>query len=116
MPITEAPVERQEPQTTQPAPVQSVAPMPGPCGQDFECFKACTIAIESGGNYATNTGNGHFGAFQFNQQTWDGAVARAGYPEWVGRPASEAPPSVQDAAARQLWSERGTQPWGGRCS
>jgi hypothetical protein len=25
------------------------------------------------------------------------------------------PSEVQDAAAKQLWSERGNQPWGGRC-
>lgn len=85
------------------------------CNGDFECFRACTIQIESGGNYATNTGNGYFGAWQFNQSTWDGAVARAGHPEWAGQAASSAPQSVQDAAAAQLYAERGSQPWGGRC-
>jgi hypothetical protein len=85
------------------------------CGDDWGCFRECTIRIESGGDYSINTGNGHYGAWQFAMNTWPGAVTRAGYEEWAGRLPNEAPPSVQDAAAHQLWLERGTQPWGGRC-
>jgi resuscitation-promoting factor RpfA len=58
---------------------------------------------ESGGNYRTNTGNGYFGAYQFNQATWNSL----GY---SGKP-SDAPPAVQDAAAQKLASERGFSPW-----
>lgn len=45
---------------------------------------------ESGGNYATNTGNGYYGAYQFSLSTWQ----RLGY---SGLPSS-APPAQQDAA------------------
>lgn len=45
---------------------------------------------ESGGNYADNTGNGYYGAYQFSATTWH----RIGY---SGLP-SDAPPSVQDQA------------------
>lgn len=93
-----------------------VAPAGAP--GDVEVTLACIRSYEQNDNpakgptgYASNTGNGHYGAYQFNQSTWDGAVARAGYPEWSGRRASEAPPEVQDAAAAQLLSERGLQPW-----
>ncbi len=46
---------------------------------------------ESSGNYATNTGNGYYGAYQFNLATWQGL----GY---TGLPSSAAP-TVQDEAA-----------------
>ena len=88
----------------------------GRCNGDFACFKPCTLDIESDGNYgAVSPGGTYRGAWQFDQPTWNGAVARAGYPEWSGRDPAQAPPGVQDAAARQLYSERGNQPWGGRC-
>jgi len=86
------------------------------CNGDFACFKACTLEIESHGNYAAVSPGGTYrGAWQFDQSTWDGAVARAGYPEWSGRDPATAPPGMQDAAAHQLYLERGNQPWGGRC-
>lgn len=46
---------------------------------------------ESGGNYAINTGNGYFGAYQFSSATWDSL--NTGYVR-----ADLAPPSVQDSA------------------
>ena len=58
---------------------------------------------ESSGNYATNTGNGYYGAYQFNLATWQGL----GY---TGLP-SNAAPAVQDAAAQKLYNARGWQPW-----
>jgi len=66
---------------------------------DFARLRMC----ESGGNYQANTGNGFYGAYQFDLGTWQGL----GY---SGRP-SDAAPSTQDAAARQLESERGWSPW-----
>src|SRR4051794_751317 len=66
---------------------------------DFARLRTC----ESGGNYQANTGNGFYGAYQFDLGTWHGL----GY---SGRP-SEAAPSTQDAAARQLQSQRGWSPW-----
>jgi len=58
---------------------------------------------ESSGNYATNTGNGYYGAYQFNLATWRG-LGYSGLP-------SDAPPAVQDQAAQQLYAQRGWQPW-----
>lgn len=64
---------------------------------------ACIRQKESGGNYAENTGNGYYGAYQFDLGTWHSL----GYP---GRP-DQAPPADQDAAAQKLYSERGFAPW-----
>jgi predicted nucleic acid-binding Zn-ribbon protein len=58
---------------------------------------------ESGGNYQTNTGNGFYGAYQFDLQTW-GTVGGTGLP-------SDAPPEEQDARAKALYAQRGSQPW-----
>jgi len=58
---------------------------------------------ESGGNYSIDTGNGFYGAYQFDLRTWHGL----GY---SGKP-SHAPPAVQDAAAQKLASQRGFSPW-----
>ena len=67
--------------------------------EDFARLRGC----ESGGNYSINTGNGFYGAYQFDLGTWHGL----GY---SGRP-SDAAPSTQDAAARQLQAQRGWSPW-----
>ena len=58
---------------------------------------------ESGGRYATNTGNGFFGAYQFHPRTW----RTLGYP---GLP-HQAPPEVQDEAARKLQARSGWGQW-----
>lgn len=58
---------------------------------------------ESGGNYVTNTGNGFYGAYQFDLQTW---ANYGGY----ARP-DLAPATVQDAKAQETQSARGWQPW-----
>ena len=58
---------------------------------------------ESGGNYASNTGNGFYGAYQFDLQTWQ-SVGGVGLP-------SDAPPWEQDARAKALYAARGAQPW-----
>lgn len=85
---------------------------PGACGGcgDLASILACIRSYE--GSYTSVSPSGTYrGAYQFNQTTWNGAVTRAGYPEWSGRHANDAPPAVQDAAAAQLYSERGLQPW-----
>jgi hypothetical protein len=74
----------------------SVATAPS---DDFARLRAC----ESGGRYATNTGNGFYGAYQFDVRTWRG-LGYGGLP-------SQAAPAVQDAAAAQLQAERGWSPW-----
>jgi hypothetical protein len=58
---------------------------------------------EASGNYGANTGNGYFGAYQFNYRTWVGMGYR-------GLPSS-APALVQDLAAVRLHASRGWQPW-----
>jgi LysM repeat protein len=62
---------------------------------------------ESGGNYADNTGNGYYGAYQFSLGTWRG-VGGSGLP-------SSASPAEQDMRAQMLYDERGCSPWPNTC-
>lgn len=71
----------------------------GGAGGNLASIRAC----ESGGNYSTNTGNGYYGAYQFDQQTWN-SVGGSGNP-------ADASPSEQDARAQALIAQRGTSPW-----
>jgi hypothetical protein len=57
-----------------------------------------TVQCESGGNYSADTGNGYYGAYQFDQSTWD-AYAPSGY---QGTNPAAAPPAVQDQAAANV--------------
>jgi len=75
-----------------PPPPPPVAPahvvtVPAPAGDVWAALRNC----ESHGNYADNTGNGYYGAYQFSASTWHSL----GYP---GLP-SDAPPAEQDQAA-----------------
>ncbi|MGH9066746.1 MAG: transglycosylase family protein [Acidimicrobiales bacterium] len=58
---------------------------------------------ESGGNYATDTGNGYYGAYQFSAATWH-SLGYAGLP-------SQASPAVQDQAAARLQARSGWDQW-----
>jgi hypothetical protein len=58
---------------------------------------------ESGNNYKINTGNGYYGAYQFNLSTWR-SVGGTGYPNLAS-------PAEQDARALKLYRMRGWQPW-----
>ena len=58
---------------------------------------------ESGGRYTVNTGNGFYGAYQFHPRTW----RTLGYP---GLP-HQAPPEMQDEAARKLQARSGWGQW-----
>jgi hypothetical protein len=64
---------------------------------------ACIRQHESGGNYAINTGNGYYGAYQFALSTWR-ALGGAGLP-------SNAAPAVQDAMAQKLQALAGWGQW-----
>lgn len=75
------------------------APASAATSDDFARLRMC----ESGGNYGIDTGNGFYGAYQFDLRTWHGL----GY---SGKPNNAAPPT-QDQAAATLQSERGWQPW-----
>ena len=59
---------------------------------------SATTQCESGGDYTTDTGNGYYGAYQFDQGTWD-AYAPAGY---QGVNPATAPPAVQDQTAASV--------------
>ena len=65
---------------------------------------ACVRRHESGGRYGTNTGNGYYGAYQFDLSTWESNGGGAGLP-------SSYPPAVQDQIAFNIWSRRGWEPW-----
>lgn len=98
------------PTTTEPEPTTTTTepePEAPVLGGRWEKLRQC----ESGGNYATRTGNGYAGAYQFDQSTWDGVVRRMGRRDLAGTSPASASVADQDAAAAQLYSERGAQPW-----
>jgi hypothetical protein len=59
---------------------------------------SATAQCESGGSYTAVNPAGYYGAYQFDQGTWD-AYAPSGY---QGVNPAEAPPAVQDAAAASV--------------
>jgi resuscitation-promoting factor RpfB len=67
-------------------------------------FASALAALRScEGSYTSNTGNGYYGAYQFDIGTWGGY---GGYSN-----ASQAPPAVQDQKARDTYVARGWSPW-----
>lgn len=88
--------------TTSPPVTQIVARGPqGDFGQALAQLRQC----EAGGNYSINTGNGYYGAYQFDVSTWNGY---GGYTI-----PSDAPPAIQDQKATETYQGRGWQPWPG---
>ncbi len=79
--------------------VATAMPAGAATANDFARLRQC----ESGGNYAINTGNGFYGAYQFDQGTWNG-LGYSGLP-------SNAPAALQDQAAYKLYNSRGWAPW-----
>lgn len=65
---------------------------------------ACIRSYEQGAaGYATDTGNGFYGAYQFDLTTWR-SVGGTGNP-------AHASPAEQDARAWALYQSRGLAPW-----
>jgi hypothetical protein len=77
----------------------SGAAVAAPSADDWARLRMC----ESTNRYSINTGNGYYGAYQFNLSTWQG-LGYTGFPH-------EATPAVQDEAAQRLYDQRGWQPW-----
>jgi hypothetical protein len=65
----------------------------------LEAIAAC----ESGGNPATDTGNGFYGKYQFTLETWH-AVGGTGNP-------AQASEAEQDRRAAALYEQTGPSPW-----
>jgi peptidoglycan hydrolase-like protein with peptidoglycan-binding domain len=70
-----------------------------PSAHDWYRLRVC----ESGNNYGINTGNDHYGAYQFDLPTWR-SVGGRGFP-------NQASPAEQDARALMLYRMRGWEPW-----
>lgn len=67
-------------------------------------FQAALARLRScEGSYTSATGNGYYGAYQFDVRTWNGF---GGYQN-----AAQAPPIVQDQKAWETYQRRGWQPW-----
>ena len=66
-----------------------------------DCYRL--RVCESSDNYRANTGNGYYGAYQFDLSTWHSNG-------FSGSP-NEASPQTQDQAAALVYSRRGWQPW-----
>lgn len=64
---------------------------------------AALAQCESGGNPSINTGNGFYGMYQFDLQTWR-SVGGYGLP-------SNASAAEQTKRAQILYNQRGAQPW-----
>lgn len=77
---------------------------PGPAlGDAWYQLRMC----ESGNTYERNSGNGYYGAYQFNISTW-----RSNAPDgWQDVRPDQAPPAIQDQAALNLYNARGWSPW-----
>ncbi|MET0627490.1 MAG: hypothetical protein ABW033_03425 [Acidimicrobiia bacterium] len=79
---------------------------------------ACIRAHESdsaGGYQAVSPGGTYRGAYQFLQSTWNSSAAAAGRGDLVGVDPATVSPADQDAIASYLYSQAGSQPWGGGC-
>lgn len=70
-----------------------------PSADDWYQLRMC----ESSNRYDINTGNGYYGAYQFDLPTWR-SVGGTGYPH-------EASPEEQDYRALVLYRNRGWSPW-----
>lgn len=80
-------------------PVQQVEVIGGKSNYS-DSLQAWLLALrtcETGGNYARNSGNGYYGAYQFLPSTWNSIASKTGRSELVGVLPSSASPADQDA-------------------
>lgn len=70
---------------------------------DFAAALAKLRACEAGGNYSNKKNPMYRGAYQYSYSTW---ANYGGYQD-----PADAPPAVQDQAARDTYVRRGWQPW-----
>jgi len=82
-----------------PPPLPAPSPPPSPLGGVWAELRRC----ESGDNYAIDTGNGYYGAYQFSAATWHG-LGFDGLPNQAG-------PAFQDEAAVELQARSGWGQW-----
>jgi hypothetical protein len=87
---------------SQPPAGTATASVRAPAGGALAAIRACETRGQPN-PYTTNTGNGFYGAYQFNQQTWN-SVGGSGNP-------AAASPAEQDRRAAILYAQRGASPW-----
>lgn len=80
-------------------PLPTPSPPPSPLGGVWAELRRC----ESGDDYAIDTGNGYYGAYQFSATTWHGLG-------FTGLP-NQAAPAFQDEAAVELQARSGWGQW-----
>lgn len=113
-PTTTAPVVVSPPPAPPPPPPPPPPPAPAPAAQpDVDTASAaawaaspgvvCIRQAESGDNYAEDTGNGYYGAYQDLLSTWE-AAGGTGLP-------SDAPPAVQDQINYEIYLSGGWGQW-----
>lgn len=99
-----------------PAPAPAAAPAAAPASGPVSSGGGSTVnaamwdriaQCDSGGNWATNTGNGYYGGLQFDAQTWlaNGGGAFAPTANLASR-------TQQIAIANVVYAARGLAPWG----
>jgi len=101
-PASSAPVAAPAPAPA-PAPAAAPAPPPPPPPAASADSWARLRQCESNDDYADDTGNGYYGAYQFSVSTWE-SLGYSGLP-------SDAAPAVQDQAAQRLQAARGWDQW-----
>ena len=93
-------------------PPTTAAPTPAPSGGPSPDAWAKLRDCEASGRYdAVNPAGPYYGAYQFNQATWNSVASSSGRNDLVGVVPSEASPADQDAMALALYNDRGAQPW-----
>lgn len=96
------------------APAAAGAEAPAP-SETKAGFLACVRKAESHDDYGAVNRHGYYGAYQFNQGTWDRTARHAGRPDLAGLRPDRASPADQDLLASALLSWLGKTPWHDRC-